>query len=102
MMAVNFFGAVLAAQAALASLIARRGQIVVISSIAGFSPLIGRPAYAASKHALPGFFNSLRLWLPAPTARRAWWISRLAPRAYEWLMLCRVGAEFNLTLRSPA
>jgi NAD(P)-dependent dehydrogenase (short-subunit alcohol dehydrogenase family) len=59
-MAVNFFGAVNATQAALASLIARHGQIVVISSIAGFSPLVGRTAYAASKHALHGFFDSLR------------------------------------------
>jgi len=163
-MAVNFFGAVLATQAALESLIARRGQIVVISSIAGFSPLVGRTAYAASKHALHGFFDSLRSelrglgvdillvcpafiatgiersalggdgrvldaprmtvgsearpdevaqrivraaqarqrqCLPAPTARLAWWISRLAPSAYEWLMLRRVGAEFDLSLRSP-
>lgn len=59
-MAVNFFGAVHATQAALASLTAQRGQIVVISSIAGFSPLVGRTAYAASKHALHGFFDSLR------------------------------------------
>jgi NAD(P)-dependent dehydrogenase (short-subunit alcohol dehydrogenase family) len=59
-MAVNFFGAVNATQAALESLVARRGQIVVISSIAGFSPLVGRTAYAASKHALHGFFDSLR------------------------------------------
>jgi len=155
-MAVNFFGAVLATQAALESLIARRGQIV--------SPLVGRTAYAASKHALRGFFDSLRSelrglgvdillvcpafiatgiersalggdgrvldaprmtvgsearpdevaqrivraaqarqrqCLPAPTARLAWWISRLAPSAYEWLMLRRVGAEFDLSLRSP-
>jgi NAD(P)-dependent dehydrogenase (short-subunit alcohol dehydrogenase family) len=59
-MAVNFFGAVHATQAALPSLVARRGRIVVISSIAGFAPLVGRTAYAASKHALHGFFDSLR------------------------------------------
>jgi NAD(P)-dependent dehydrogenase (short-subunit alcohol dehydrogenase family) len=59
-MAVNFFGAVNATQAALESLIERQGQIVVLSSIAGFSPLVGRTAYAASKHALHGFFDSLR------------------------------------------
>ena len=64
-MAVNFFGAVHATQAALESLIGRRGQIVVISSIAGFSPLVGRTAYAASKHALHGFFDSLRSELHA-------------------------------------
>ena len=64
-MAVNFFGAVHATQSALESLIERRGQIVVISRIAGFSPLVGRTAYAASKHALHGFFDSLRSELRA-------------------------------------
>ena len=64
-MAVNFFGAVHGTQAALASLCARHGQIITISSIAGFSPLVGRTAYAASKHALHGFFDSLRSELHA-------------------------------------
>ncbi|MBS0442060.1 MAG: SDR family oxidoreductase, partial [Proteobacteria bacterium] len=59
-MAVNFFGAAWCTQAALPSLVQRHGQIVVISSVAGFSPLVGRSAYAASKHALHGFFDSLR------------------------------------------
>ena len=59
-MAVNFFGAAWCTQAALPSLAQRRGQIVVISSVAGFSPLVGRSAYAASKHALHGFFDTLR------------------------------------------
>ncbi len=51
-MAVNYFGALHATQAALASLVERRGQIVVVSSVAGFAPLVGRTAYAASKHAV--------------------------------------------------
>ncbi len=59
-MAVNYFGALHATQAALPSLVERRGQIVVVSSVAGFAPLVGRTAYAASKHALHGFFDSLR------------------------------------------
>jgi len=59
-MAVNYFGAVHCTEAALPALLAARGRIVVISSVAGFSPLIGRSAYAASKHALHGFFDSLR------------------------------------------
>jgi short-subunit dehydrogenase len=37
-----------------------QGTIVVMSSVAGFSPLYARTAYAASKHALHGFFESLR------------------------------------------
>jgi Short-chain dehydrogenases of various substrate specificities len=59
-MDVNFFGAVHVTQAALPSLIERRGAIVVLSSVAGFAPLAGRSVYAASKHALHGFFGSLR------------------------------------------
>lgn len=57
---VNFFGAVNCTHAALASLRARRGGIVAISSVAGFAPLIARTGYSASKHALHGFFDSLR------------------------------------------
>jgi len=57
---VNFFGAVHCTQAALPHLLASRGLIVVISSVAGFAPLIARTGYAASKHALHGFFDSLR------------------------------------------
>jgi NAD(P)-dependent dehydrogenase (short-subunit alcohol dehydrogenase family) len=60
-MDVNFFGAVHGTQAALPSLLARRGMVVVISSIAGFAPLAGRAGYAASKHALHGLFESLRV-----------------------------------------
>jgi NAD(P)-dependent dehydrogenase (short-subunit alcohol dehydrogenase family) len=57
---VNFFGAVNCTHAALPHLVASRGVIVAISSVAGFAPLIGRTGYAASKHALHGFFESLR------------------------------------------
>ncbi len=59
-MEVNFFGSLHCTQAALPHLIASRGQILVISSVAGFAPLIGRTGYAASKHALHGMFGSLR------------------------------------------
>ncbi|PIE18397.1 MAG: short chain dehydrogenase [Proteobacteria bacterium] len=59
-MDVNFFGAVHCTLAALPSLRARRGVVVAMSSVAGFAPLVGRTAYAASKHALHGWFDSLR------------------------------------------
>ncbi len=59
-MAVNFFGALDCTHAALSSLVDRRGMIIAISSVAGFAPLIARTGYAASKHALNGFFDSLR------------------------------------------
>ncbi|MBI2394454.1 MAG: SDR family oxidoreductase [Deltaproteobacteria bacterium] len=59
-MDVNFFGAVHCTQAALPSVLSRGGSVVAISSVAGFAPLVGRTGYAASKHALHGFFDSLR------------------------------------------
>jgi NAD(P)-dependent dehydrogenase (short-subunit alcohol dehydrogenase family) len=157
-MAVNFFGAANLTQAALPHIVARQGFIVAISSVAGFSPLTGRTGYAASKHALHGFFDSLRsevegagvgvtlvcpsfirtsigaaatdgsgapvssprittggesspeeiaervfeavaqgrkLLLPDATARKAWWLSRLAPGLYARIMKRRVGGEFS-------
>jgi NAD(P)-dependent dehydrogenase (short-subunit alcohol dehydrogenase family) len=73
-MEVNFFGAVHCTQAALPQLRARRGAIVVISSVAGFAPLVARTGYAASKHALHGFFESLR--------------TELAPEGVDIVMVC--------------
>ena len=157
-MEVNFFGAFNLTRAALTHIVERRGFIVAISSVAGFAPLIGRTGYAASKHALHGFFDSLRseveangvdvtlvcpsfirtrigekavngsgapvrsprittggesspeeiasrvldavaegrtLLLPDATARKAWWLSRLAPGLYARIMKRRVGGEFS-------
>jgi len=59
-MDVNFFGALYCTQAALEGLIRRRGSIVIIESMAGVTPLLGRSAYCASKHALHGLFATLR------------------------------------------
>jgi len=59
-MEVNFFGALHCTHAALEDLVARRGMVIAVSSVAGFAPLIARTGYAAAKHALHGFFDSLR------------------------------------------
>jgi NAD(P)-dependent dehydrogenase (short-subunit alcohol dehydrogenase family) len=59
-MDVNFFGAVNCTGAALPHLLASRGAIVAVSSVAGYTPLVARTGYAASKHALHGFYDSLR------------------------------------------
>lgn len=59
-MEVNFFGAVNMAKACLPYLLAVRGQIVVMSSVAGFCPLPMRTGYSASKYAVRGFFETLR------------------------------------------
>lgn len=59
-MDINFWGAVNCTKEAMPSLLERRGAIVVISSTAGYAPLLGRTGYAASKHALHGLFGTLR------------------------------------------
>lgn len=59
-MDVNFFGVVAITLAALPYLTATQGQIIVLSSVAGFAPLVGRTGYCASKYALHGFFETLR------------------------------------------
>jgi NAD(P)-dependent dehydrogenase (short-subunit alcohol dehydrogenase family) len=59
-MEVNFFGAVHMTHAALPQLLARRGIVAALSSVAGYAPLLGRTGYCASKHALHGFFDTLR------------------------------------------
>lgn len=80
---VNVFGAVQCTQAALPSLVERGGTVVVISSVAGFSPLARRSGYSASKHALHGMFETAR--------------SELAPEGVHVMMVCpgftRTGIE---------
>jgi short-subunit dehydrogenase len=60
-MAVNYFGTVALTKAVLPIMLKQKsGQIVAISSLAGKFGTPLRSAYAASKHALHGFFESLR------------------------------------------
>jgi dehydrogenase/reductase SDR family protein 7B len=61
-MEVNFFGTVALTKALLPQMLAQKsGTIIVISSISGKFGFYLRSAYAASKHALHGFFESLRM-----------------------------------------
>ncbi len=65
-LAVNHLGSVSCTQAALPALRQSRGHVVVVSSVAGFAPVVGRPA--------------------------AWHVRRLAPGLYERLMTRRMTA----------
>ena len=47
----------------------REGRVVVVSSVQGFFGIPGRAGYAASKHALHGYFDSLRAELAAEDPR---------------------------------
>lgn len=58
--AVNLLGAMYCTRAAIDSVIKTGGAVAGIASIAGFAPLCGRTGYAAAKHGLAGFLNTLR------------------------------------------
>lgn len=73
-MEVNYFGAVNLTHAALPHLLHSGGVVAAVSSVAGFAPLLGRSAYSASKHALHGFFDTLR--------------AELAPRGVAVCLTC--------------
>lgn len=59
-MDINFYGAVYCTKFALPSILARKGTVVGVSSIAGYRGLPGRSGYSASKFALQGWLESLR------------------------------------------
>ncbi len=62
-MAVNYFGAMYMTAAALPHLKRSKGLIVAVASLAGLTGVPERTGYAASKHAMVGFFDSLRIEL---------------------------------------
>jgi short-subunit dehydrogenase len=63
LMRVNLWGSVWCTHAALAHLKASKGRIVAVSSLAGLVGVPGRTAYGASKFAMTGFFEALRIEL---------------------------------------
>ncbi|MDX1524392.1 MAG: SDR family oxidoreductase [Anaerolineae bacterium] len=62
-MQVNYFGAVYCTHYALPHLRRSRGRLVAVSSLSGKTGVPVRSGYAASKHAIVGFFDSLRIEL---------------------------------------
>jgi NAD(P)-dependent dehydrogenase (short-subunit alcohol dehydrogenase family) len=62
-MRVNYMGSVYCTHFALPHLKQTRGRIVGVSSLTGKTGVPTRSGYAASKHAMAGFFDSLRIEL---------------------------------------
>lgn len=60
-MDINFWGSVYCTKYALPALVKSKGSIIGISSIAGYKGLPGRTGYSASKFALQGFLESVRV-----------------------------------------
>ncbi|TKC12214.1 SDR family oxidoreductase [Pedobacter polaris] len=66
-MNINFWGTVLLSKAVLPQMLARNsGSIVCISSLVGKFGTRYRSSYSASKHALHGYFDSLRIEIDNP------------------------------------
>jgi short-subunit dehydrogenase len=63
LMKVNHWGAVWCTHAALPHLKASGGRIVAVGSLAGLVGVPGRTAYSATKFAMTGFFEALRIEL---------------------------------------
>ena len=63
LMKVNLWGSVWCTHAALPHLLASKGRIVAVSSLAGLIGVPGRTAYSATKFAMTGFFEALRVEL---------------------------------------
>ena len=62
-MDINYFGTVYCTKLALNSIIERKGSIVGVSSVAGYRGLPGRSGYCASKFALNGWLEAIRIEL---------------------------------------
>jgi len=63
LMRVNYLGSVWSTAHALPHLKRSGGQVVAISSLTGLAGVPKRTAYGATKHAMAGFFDSLRIEL---------------------------------------
>ena len=61
LMDVNFYGTVYCSKYALPYLLATKGSLVGVISIAGYVGLPGRTGYSASKFAIRGFLDTLRI-----------------------------------------
>jgi len=61
LMDVNFWGTVYCTKYALPEITKTKGSIVGVSSIAGYKGLPGRTGYSASKFAMNGFLDALRI-----------------------------------------
>jgi short-subunit dehydrogenase len=61
LMDVNFWGTVYCTKFSLPEILKTKGSIVGVSSIAGYKGLPGRSGYSASKFAMNGFLDALRV-----------------------------------------
>ncbi len=61
LMEINFWGSVYCTKYALPYLLKEKGSVLAVNSVAGIKGLPGRTGYSASKYALNGFMDALRI-----------------------------------------
>ncbi len=89
LMEVNYFSAVNISKAVLPYMLrAKNGHIVIISSIAGKFGFFLRSSYSAAKHALHGYFESLRL--------------ENEPKGIKVLMVCPGKIKTNISINATS
>ena len=71
-MEINYFGTVYCSKLALGSIIERKGTIVGLASIAAYRGLPGRSGYSASKSAIIGLLEALRIELQDKEVNVMW------------------------------
>jgi dehydrogenase/reductase SDR family protein 7B len=99
-MDTNYFGPVALTKAILPSMIRRRsGTFVVVSSIVGRFGAARIGAYAASKHALHGFFESLRAEVRRDNIRVCMVLPGFVDTAITLNALTGTGATFGRPMR---
>lgn len=77
-MDINYYGCIYPTIAALPHLQGTGGRIVVVSSLGGVMPFPRQTLYNASKYALVGFFDSLRLELQSKQSQVLFGCAKIA------------------------
>ncbi|MEY2432600.1 MAG: hypothetical protein QOC92_2325 [Acidimicrobiaceae bacterium] len=97
-MAVNFYGPIYLADAVLPGMVARgRGSIVNVTSVSGYVPAPGEPAYGASKAALSRWSHGLAIELHGSGVH----IGVLSPGPIDTEIWDHTGNEYHGKLHSP-
>jgi NAD(P)-dependent dehydrogenase (short-subunit alcohol dehydrogenase family) len=98
-MAVNYFGAMYFAGAVLGGMLERRhGSIVNVTSVSGYVPAPGEPAYGASKAALSRWSHGLAVELHGTGVH----VGALSPGPIDTEIWSHTGTQYNGKLYPPS
>jgi short-subunit dehydrogenase len=96
-MDINFYGTVYCTKHALDAIIARKGTVVGVSSIAGYRGLPGRSGYSASKFAVQGWLEAIKTELASDGVHVMWVCPGFTTSNIRHTALDKTGAEHGDT-----